>query len=161
MPLSRSKGLFFPPIMSQASWAQQQTNRFFEDRISPSQVQCDQIAQSISGATKVSPVDNPGSLSYTVVCNDCPGPRKDLVVSFRELGGLLDDQMVGLAKKIHGDLVPDSTCHGDVEGADPPLYIYSMPYLRGSALVEAQSVEVEISGEEEARHEMLIRHLAR
>lgn len=147
--------------MSQASWAQQQTKRFFEDRSSPSQVQCDQIARSISGAAKVSPVNNPGSLSYTVVCNECPVPPRDLIISFREAGGLLDDQMVGLAKKIHGDLVPESVCHGDVEGADPPLSIYSMPYLRGSALVAVQSVEVEMSGEEEAKHEMLIRHLAR
>lgn len=147
--------------MSQAAWAQQQTKRFFEDRRSPSQEQCDQLALSISGAAKVSPVDNPGSLSYTVVCNNCPGPRKDLIVSFRELGGLLDDRMVGLAKKIHGDLVPESVCHGNVKGADPPLSIYSMPHLRGSALVEVQSAEVELGSDEEAKHETLIRHLAR
>lgn len=147
--------------MGQASWAQEQTKRFFDSRSSPTQAQCDQIALSISGAAKVSPVDNPGSLSYTVVCNDCPGPRKDLVVSFREPGGLLDDGMVGLAKKIHGDLVPESTYHGSVEGSEPPLSIYSMPYLRGSALVEVQSVEVEMSSDDEAKHEMLFKHLAR
>lgn len=147
--------------MVQASWAQEQTKRFFEDRISPSQAQCDQLALSVSGATNVNLVDNPGSLSYTVVCNDCPGPRKDLIVSFREPGGFLDDQMVGLAKKIHGDLVPESVWHGNVEGSDPPLSIYSMPYLRGSALVEVQSVEVEMSSDEEAKHEMLFKHLAR
>lgn len=106
-------------------------------------------------------MDNPGSLSYTVVCNDCPGPRRDVIVSFREPGGLLDDQIVGLAKKIHGDLVPKSVWHGNVEESDPPLSIYSMPYLRGTALVELQSVEVEMNSDEEAKHEMLIRHLAR
>lgn len=147
--------------MVQASWAQQQTRRFFEDRSSPSQAQCDQIALSISGASKVSPVDNPGSLSYTVICNDCPGPQNNLIVSFREPGGLLDDRIVRLAKEIHGDLVPESVCRGVVEGSDPPLSTYCMPNLRGSALVEVQSVDVDMSRDEEAKHEMLIRHLAR
>lgn len=147
--------------MSQAPWAQHQTKRFFEDRSSPSQAQCDQKALSISGASKLSPVDNPGSLGYTVVCNDCPGPQKDLIISFREPGGLLDNRMVGLAKKIHGDLVPESVCHGVVEGSGPPLSFYSMPFLRGSALLEVQSVEVEMSRHEEAQHQMLMRHLAR
>lgn len=147
--------------MSQASWAQQQTERFFECRRSPSQEQCDRLALSIAGGSKVSPVDSPGSLSYAVVCSDCPGPRKDLVISFREPGGLLDDRVVALAKKIHGDLVPESTCHGKVEGADRPLYIYSMPYLRGEALVGVQSVEVQMSSEEEAKHRTLVRHMAR
>ncbi|KAK7702005.1 hypothetical protein SLS64_009866 [Diaporthe eres] len=36
-----------------------------------------------------------------------------------------------------------------------------MPYLRGTALVEVQSVEVEMSNDEEGKHEMLIRHLGR
>lgn len=147
--------------MVQASWARQQTKRFFEDRSSPSQAQCDRIAKSISGASQVSPVDNPGSLSYTVICNDCPRPLRDLVVSFREPGGFLDDKMTGLAKTIHGELIPESVWHGTIEGSDPPLSIYSMPHLRGTALVEVQSVEVEMSNDEEGKHEMLIRHLGR
>lgn len=69
--------------MSQASWAQEQFKRFFEDRRSPSQVQCDQIALSASGVPNVRPVDNLGSLSYTVVCSNGPEPRKDIIVSFR------------------------------------------------------------------------------
>ncbi|KAL2280906.1 hypothetical protein FJTKL_12216 [Diaporthe vaccinii] len=71
--------------------------------------------------------------------------------------------MVGLAKQIHGDLVPEPVCHGDVDASEPPLSIYSMPYLRGTstALVEVQSVEVEMSNDEEGKHEMLIRHLGR
>ncbi|KAI0202828.1 hypothetical protein F4808DRAFT_60045 [Astrocystis sublimbata] len=115
--------------MTQTSWAQGAINRFFGGRKSPSQMQCDTIAQSISGASKVSPVDSPGSMSYTVVCNGCPGPQQDLIVSFREPGAMLDEGMVKLAKEIHGDLVPQSTCHGYVNGADPSLSIYSMPYL--------------------------------
>lgn len=69
--------------------------------------------------------------------------------------------MVALAKEIHGGLVPETTCHENVEGADPPLTFYSKPFLRGSALVEVQSVEVEMIDDEEMRYEMLIRHLAR
>ncbi|KAH8781053.1 hypothetical protein F5883DRAFT_625925 [Diaporthe sp. PMI_573] len=141
--------------------AQEQTKLFFDCRKSPTQAQCDQLALSIPGASKVSPVDNPGSLSYTVVCKGCLGPLKDLIVSFRETGGMLDECMVALARKIHGGLVPELTCHGNVEGADPPLFIYSMSYLRGCALIEVQSVEIEMSSDEEAKHERLIRHLAR
>lgn len=146
--------------MSQASWSQRQTKIFFDSRTSPTQTQCDQLALAISGGSAVSPVDSPGSLSYTVVCKDCPGPRKDLIISFREPGGMLDDHMVELARKIHGDLVPELSCHGNVDGADPPLTIYSMTYMRGSALVEVQSVEVEMSTDEVSKHERLIRHLA-
>lgn len=73
---------------------------------------------------------------------------------------MLDDRMVELARKVHGYLVPESTCHGKVEGADPPLSIYSMTYLRGSPLLEVQSVEVEMNTDEEVKHERLIRDLA-
>lgn len=106
-------------------------------------------------------MDNPGPLSYTIVCNGCPGPRKDLVISLREPGGSLDERMVALAKEIHGDLVLEATCHGDLEGANPPLTIYSIPYLRNLAMVEVHSVEIKTSADEEAQHEVLIRHLAR
>ena len=109
--------------MTQSSWAQQVTARFFHGRKSPSQIQCDEIARSVSGASTVSPVDSPGSMSYTVVCGGRPGPQQDLVVSFREPGAKLDKEMVNLAKEIQGDLVPESTRHGNVEGADPPLSI--------------------------------------
>ena len=81
-------------------------------------------------------MDSPGSMSYTVVCHGRPETQKDLIVSFREPEATLDEEVVKLAKKIHGDLVPESTCHGNVEGADPPLSIYSIPYLRGSSNIE-------------------------
>ncbi|KAI0454205.1 hypothetical protein F5B21DRAFT_244570 [Xylaria acuta] len=104
--------------MTDGSWAQQQTSRFFSDHKSPSQMQCDESAQAISGASMVSPVDTPGSMSYTVVCSGLPGPQQNLIVSFRELGAVLDEGVVKLAKEIHGDLVPESTCHGNVEEAE-------------------------------------------
>ncbi|UNI20472.1 hypothetical protein JDV02_006553 [Purpureocillium takamizusanense] len=146
--------------MTQASWAQEATDRFFSGRKSPTQKQCDEVAQSVSGASTVSPVESPGSMSYTVVCKGCPGPQ-DLVVSFREPGAALDEGIVKLAKEIHGDLVPESTCHGNLEGADPPLFIYSMPYLRGSPCIEVLSFEVEMDPGDEAKHRVFVKHLAR
>ena len=73
-------------------------------------------------------------MSYTVVCTENPGLSK--IVSFREPEAMLDEKTVKLAKEIHGDLVPEITYHGNVDGADPPLFIYSMPYLRGSSWIE-------------------------
>lgn len=70
--------------IGQASWAQEQTKCFFENRRSPSQAECDQIALSISGASKIRPAANPGSMGYAVVCSNCHRPQKDIIVSFRE-----------------------------------------------------------------------------
>ncbi|KAI1110275.1 hypothetical protein F5Y14DRAFT_444130 [Nemania sp. NC0429] len=146
--------------MALSSWAQEATDRFFSSRKSPSQAQCDDVALSVSDASMVSPVDSPGSLSYTVICNGRPG-LPDLVISFREPGGTLDEEMVKLAKEIHGDLVPESTYHGNVEGADPPLSIYSMPCLQGSSCVEVLAFQEEMESDEQAKHTVFIRHLAR
>lgn len=99
-------------------------------------------------------------MSYTVVCNGCPGSQ-DLVISFREPDAVLDEGMMKLAKEIHGDLVPESTCHGSLEGADPPLFIYSMLYLRGSSCIDVLPFQVEMDPSEEAKHEVFIKHLAR
>ncbi|KAM4067016.1 hypothetical protein HRG_001026 [Hirsutella rhossiliensis] len=137
-------------------------NRFFSGHQSPSQMQCDEIARAVSGASTVRPVISPGSMSHTVICNERPGPQEDLIVSFREPGARLDGQMVELAKGIHGDLVvPESTCLGNVEGADPPLSIYLMPYLQGSSCIEVLAFQVEMDPEEEARHGVFVKHLAR
>lgn len=147
--------------MSQQSWAQQVTDRFFSSRASPPQAQCDEIARSISGSSVVRPVDSPGSMSYTVICDRSSRQQPDLVVSFREGEARLGPEMVKLAKQVHGQLVPESTWHGNVEGADPPLFIYSMPYLRGSSCVEAVAFEEEMGHADEAKHVVLLKHLAR
>lgn len=147
--------------MAQISWAEQATKRFFDGRKSPSQTQCDEIAKSVSGALTVSPVDSPGSMSYTVICNRLPGAQQDLVISLREEEAMLDEEMVRLAKKVHGDLVPESAFHGSVEGADPPLFIYSMPYLRGSSYIEVLDSQEEMNDDEEAKHVVFVKHLAR
>lgn len=124
-------------------------------------MQCDEIARSVSGASTVRPVDSPGSMSYTVICNRCPGSQRDLTVSFREPGAMLDDEMVKLAKEVHGELVPQSTYHGTVDGADPPLSIYSMPYLRGSSCIETLAFHMTMDQDEEAKHRVFVKHLAR
>ncbi|KAI0536685.1 hypothetical protein GGR58DRAFT_514390 [Xylaria digitata] len=147
--------------MANSSWAQQTTARFFSGRNSPSQRQCDEIAQTISGASTVSLVDSPGSMSYTVVCSGLPSPRKDLIVSFRESGAVIDEEIVKLAKEVHGDLVPESTYHGNVEGADPPLFIYSMPRLRGSSYIDVLPFRAEMDSDERDKHAVFIKHLAR
>lgn len=149
-----------PPV----SWAQQQTNRFFSDRPSPTQAQCDATAKALLGALAVRPVKSPGSMSYTVVWNGCLGPRETaVVVSFREEGARLDEGMVKLAKAIHGDgLVPAPlTFHGIMETADPVLLIYSMPFLRGSSCIDALAFEVDLDPEEEANHGVFVTHVAR
>ncbi|KAM3452573.1 hypothetical protein MY3296_004462 [Beauveria thailandica] len=147
--------------MAQSSWAQEVVDRFFSGRKSPSRMQCDEIAHRVSGASTVCPVDSPGSMSYTVICNGCPGPQQNLVVSFREPEAIFDEEMVKLAKEIHGTLVPESTCHGNVEGADPPLLIHSMPYLRGSSCINVLAFQVEMDPDEQTKHEVFVKHLAR
>jgi hypothetical protein len=100
-------------------------------------------------------------MSYTVVCGGRPGSQQDLVVSFRKPEVALDKEMVKLAKGIHGDLVPESTRHGNVEGAHPPLPIYSMPYLRGSSCTEPLPSQVEMDPDEEAKHRVFVKGFAR
>ncbi|TIC90427.1 hypothetical protein CH35J_011913 [Colletotrichum higginsianum] len=100
-------------------------------------------------------------MSYTVICSGRPEPQQDLIVSFREPWAMLDEEMVQLAKEIHGDLVPESTYHGSVEGADPPLSIYSMPYLRGVSCIEVLAVQVKMDYDEEDKHGVFVKHLAR
>lgn len=147
--------------MVEISWAQQAVDNFFKGRKHPARFQCDQIARSISGASNVRNVDTPGSMSYTVVCTDRPAGKQDLVVSFREPEAHLDQGMGKLAQAVHGDLVPEISHYGVVDGACPPLTIYTMPYLRGISCLDALICQVEMDAVEEVRHTCFVRHLAR
>ena len=147
--------------MAENPWAQQAVTHFFEARKHPTQSQCDQIAQSISGASEVHNVETPGSMSYTVICTGRPGGQQDLVVSFREPEAHVDEGMAKSAQAVHGDLVPEISRHGMVEGANPPLTIYTMPYLRGISCLDALLCQVEMDSAEEARHTRFIKDLAR
>ncbi len=147
--------------MTEIPWAQQAVNRFFERCKCPIQLQCEQIAQSVSGASDVHNVDTPGSMSYTVVCTGRHAGKQDLVVSFREPEGRLDQGMGKMAQVFHGYLVPETSHYGMVDGADPPLAIYTMPYLRGISCLDALACQVEMDGVAEAKHFCFVRHLAR
>lgn len=85
------------------------------------------------------------------------------MVSFREEGAELDEDMVRLARAIHGDglVAAPLTFHGIMETADLVLLIYSMPFLRGSSCIDALAFEVDLDPEEEANHGVFATHLAR
>ncbi|KAI9036972.1 uncharacterized protein KD926_001142 [Aspergillus affinis] len=147
--------------MEERTWTQEAIDRFFEARESPTQSECDDHARRISGGSTVQEVAVPGSLSYTVLCPDCPGERRDLIVSFRESESTLDQAVIQLAKFIHGSLVPEATYHGTMPAANPPLPIYTMPCLQGISCLEGLSSKAELNAMEQAKHLCFIKHLAR
>lgn len=148
--------------MATTLWAQQAVDGFFGRRKHPTQFECNRIAQYVSGASDVHNVDTPGSMSYTVVFTGCrAGDGNDLVVSFREPEAYLDKAMEEMAQAIHGSLVPTASRYGEMDGADPPLAIYTMPYLKGISCLDALACQVEMDEATEARHAHFVRHLAR
>ncbi|KAI3390254.1 hypothetical protein diail_10855 [Diaporthe ilicicola] len=148
--------------MATTLWAQQAVKGFFQRRKYPTQFECNRIAQNVSGASNVHNVDTPGSMSYTVVCTGRrAGDGKDLVISFREPEAHLDKSMEEMAQAIHGDLVPATSRYGVIDGADPPLTIYTMPYLKGTSCLNALDCQVEMDEASVARHVCFVRHLAR
>lgn len=148
--------------MDETSWAQQAVDSFFAGRKCPTQTQCIEIARSISGFPNVYDVDTPGSMSYTVVCKDVqPTAKPETVVSFRQPEAHIDESMAELAGAIHGSLVPKPSRHGQMNGADPPLAIYTMPYVPGISCLDALACHVDMDDATEARHASFIRHLAR
>lgn len=143
------------------SWA---IDRFFADRRSPTRSECDELALSITGASTLRQVGTPGSLSYTVICKRSYGARDETyeaVVSFRQEESGLDKDTVALATTIHGQLVPQAALHGTMLGSDPVLEIYTMPLIPGVACLEALSCQTGMDAEEEAKHALFIKHLAR
>lgn len=74
---------------------------------------------------------------------------------------MLDQDVIKLAKSIHGALVPEATCHGKMPGANTPLPIYTMPCLRGIPCLESLSTKADVNSEDEARHVCYVKHLAR
>ncbi|GMF77664.1 unnamed protein product [Aspergillus oryzae] len=116
-------------------------------------------------ASDVRPVDVPGSLSYTVICTRTQGqdedPQESIIMSFRESASGLDEDMVRLARAIHGCPVPHMRNHGVMKGSDPPLNIYTMPLLPGVACLETLSCQADMGHDEEAKHIRFIKHLAR
>ena len=147
--------------MDERSWTQQAIGKFFATRESPTKSECDNYARKISGASAVQQVAVPGSLSYTVRCVDIRDGQQDVIMSFRQADSTLDQAVIGLARSIHGTLVPAATFHGDMPNSNPPLLVYMMPYLPGIPCLEALSSKAELSLEEERKHICFVKHLAR
>lgn len=82
-------------------------------------------------------------------------------MSFREAESSLDHGVLKLARSIHGALVPEAVFHGKMPNSNPPLLVYTMPYLPGTPCLEAFSGQAELSLEEESRHIRFAVHLAR
>ena len=80
------------------------------------------------------------------------------MVSFREPEAHLDQGVYQLAQAIHSKLVPETSHNGIVDGADLPLTIYTMLYLRGMPCLDALTCRVEMDGGETDRHMCFIRH---
>ncbi|PYH69426.1 uncharacterized protein BO88DRAFT_461740 [Aspergillus vadensis CBS 113365] len=147
-------------MMDERSWAQQTVDRFFEYRQSPTQLDCDDYARRITGASTVQEVAIPGSLSYTILCTDSSEERRDLIVSVRQQESALDQTVIELARFIHGDLVQEATFHSKMPGSDPHLLVYTMACLSGSPCLQLFSTETELSPKEEARYMCFVKHIA-
>ncbi|CAJ2499759.1 Uu.00g026120.m01.CDS01 [Anthostomella pinea] len=76
-------------------WAKQLMDKFFEKDGTPTRDSCDERALSIlnGGAKDVHPVDDQGSLSYTVIATT------SIIISFRRKGSKLDAGMVKLLRR--------------------------------------------------------------
>ncbi|RJE17957.1 Phosphotransferase enzyme family [Aspergillus sclerotialis] len=147
--------------MDERSRTQQAIDQFFATRESPTQSECDNYARKVCGASAVQQVAIPGSLSYTVRCIDLRNGQQDLIMSFRQAECTLDQAVIELATSIHRTLVPAATFHGKMHNSNPPLLVYTMPYLPGIPCLEAPGSKAELSLEEESRHICFAKHLAR
>ncbi|KAF5859408.1 hypothetical protein ETB97_002915 [Aspergillus alliaceus] len=123
--------------MIERSWAQQATDRFFDN------------ARRSSGGSTIQAVAVPGSLSYTVIYTGRPGKRQDLIVSFREPESTLDQVVIKLAK-----LSKAPWCRKPLimeKCAVPAQLSPSMPCFQCISCLEAFNAKTELNTEEEAR----------
>ncbi|KAK4224848.1 hypothetical protein QBC38DRAFT_422728 [Podospora fimiseda] len=143
-------------------WTLMVIDQFFADRKSPTRDECDKLALSITGASTLRQVSTPGSLSYTVICEKkAENGTDEVVASFRERGSWLKYDILAIAWEIHRRLVPEATFQGAMPGSDSLLGIYTMSFVPGVACLEVLSWEVEMDAEEESKHVVFIKHLAR
>lgn len=159
--------------MTQENWAQQAIARFFSRQKHHSQLDFHQLAYDVTGAPFLSEVETPGSMSYTVICTwPEEENHKPEVVSFREEPGAhLDDRIMRVAREMHGcGFVPEMRAvyapgvpnlkNGLVEGTDPPLKIYIMSYIEGTACLNVLARQVEMDGEQETCHRLFMTDLS-
>ncbi|KAI0147835.1 hypothetical protein GGR57DRAFT_475989 [Xylariaceae sp. FL1272] len=97
------------------------------------QEKVDAIAREIAGPnTVIEPVEDQGSLSRTFILADNSNNNSKTVLSFRLIGGKIDDNVAKLASHVHEGLVPKTEYHDVVGEGDDALYIYKMECLPGT-----------------------------
>lgn len=149
--------------MSDIDWVNLAQYAFFDNRNSPSATQCDDIAQVITGATQVSPVDTLSTMTYCVICTNCSSLPSERIVLFRENNSKAKplDHIVQLAKDTFGPLAPESTYYGEVEKAEPPVSIYTMPCQPGTSLLSALPCQIDLPLKQKTEMVSLLRSLAK
>lgn len=100
--------------------------RFFS-QVSATRAECDDLARTRLGGL-VEPVPIQGATSYTVVV----GLNREKIVRFRTMDAQLDMRTLGLARQVHGDVVPLGAVLGHIgDDAQRQLAIYEMDRLPG------------------------------
>ncbi|KAM0433867.1 hypothetical protein ACHAPT_003810 [Fusarium lateritium] len=108
---------------------------FFSEAGASSKVQCDDFVRRRYGG-QILPVKIQGLSSYTVIA----GLSGNKIIQFREQSGLLDMDMLALAKEVHGDVVPRCSELGSIgELNGSQLAIYEMDRLPGENYIIARS----------------------
>ncbi|KAI0477188.1 hypothetical protein GGR56DRAFT_636203 [Xylariaceae sp. FL0804] len=147
--------------MGGTDWMNEGIEYFFKWRPAPTQQELEKHAKDLLGASEIRPVKMQGSLSYTVIAT----VTTETIVSFRvpeqKLGGDIDK----LARKIHGNVVPEATYHGDVgsteEASTGLLTVCTMPYLPGKSYLEVMSPWPDLDESQLKKQLNFNRHLAR
>lgn len=103
---------------------------FSSSGTSATRAQCDSFARQRYGG-QIKPVPIQGMTSYTVTA----GPNSDKIIHFREENALLDMNMLGLAKRIHEDLVPHCTFLTWFGSTGTRLAAYEMDKLGGDSYI--------------------------
>ena len=121
---------------------------------------CKEAAGVIIGdGYTVEPVKSQGSQSVTFVGTPVlPRP----VVSFRIESGRLNSAVVEMARRIHGDLVPEVSHIGLASSCGPvPLYMYKMRHQSGTDFWSLVGREVRLDEDALAKRTTLVKSLAR
>ncbi|KAI1334199.1 hypothetical protein F5Y15DRAFT_429576 [Xylariaceae sp. FL0016] len=142
--------------MGVKEWMQESIEEFFTHWPEPTQEQCDQKASSLFDSSSITPIGMQGSLSYTLLAST--------IISFRVPEAKLGSDVEKLARKIHGAVVPEATFRGKLEARNEenkPLYIYTMPFLRGQTCLETTPFVPQLSEEQIAKHINYVQLLAR
>ncbi|CAK7213827.1 hypothetical protein SEUCBS140593_001977 [Sporothrix eucalyptigena] len=94
------------------------------------------IAQRVVEGEVILPVARPGSPGYTVIVNKGENIHFPTVIAFRE--GNLNDTTNFKARIIHTDMVSMASKAGEINDNYPPLRIYTMPVIPGTAFSDVQ-----------------------